>query len=126
MQTSKTIKDQQRAYAQRLLAALGKHLSARDVTAVLIITADGRPALDVTDRRGRMRRVFVHLSFCWFYWGDQNDERVSFLQMARRGGADRAGCPRRLARRRAGRAQHQSGPDPRCPPRLRRWPSADG
>ncbi|TXK34270.1 hypothetical protein [Nonomuraea sp. C10] len=82
MQTSKTIKDQQRAYAQRLLAALGKHLSARDVTAVLIITADGRPALDVTDIRGRMRRVFVHLSFCWFYWGDRSDERVSFLQMA--------------------------------------------
>jgi hypothetical protein len=87
MHTSKTIREQQHAYAQRLLSALGKHLSQRDVPAVLIITADGRPALDVTDSRGRMRRVYVHLSFCWFYWGDQNDERVSFLQMA--GAVDR-------------------------------------
>ncbi|MEV4104170.1 hypothetical protein AB0J42_28310 [Nonomuraea sp. NPDC049649] len=87
MHTSKTIKEQQRAYAERLLSALGKHLAKRDVTAVLIVTADGRPALDVTDSRGRMRRVFVHLSFCWFYWGDRSDERVSFLQMV--GAVDR-------------------------------------
>ncbi|MEO3876102.1 hypothetical protein ABGB18_45675 [Nonomuraea sp. B12E4] len=82
MQISRTIKEQQRAYAERLLIALGKHLAERDITPVLIVTKDGRPALDVTDVRYRRRRVFVHLPFCWFYWGDQPDERVSFLEMA--------------------------------------------
>ncbi|MBT2226051.1 hypothetical protein [Nonomuraea sp. NEAU-A123] len=87
MQTSKSIKEQQRAYAERLLTALGEQLTSRSVTTVLIVAPDGRPALDVTDSRCRMRRVFVHLPFCWFYWGDQDDERVSFLQMA--GAVDR-------------------------------------
>ncbi|MFI6790922.1 hypothetical protein ACIBG4_26705 [Nonomuraea sp. NPDC050383] len=81
MQTSKSVKEQQRAYAERLLTALGKELARREVTAVLIVARDGRPALDVTDSRCRMRRVFVQLPFCSFYWGDQGDERVSFLQM---------------------------------------------
>ncbi|MFI7438658.1 hypothetical protein [Nonomuraea indica] len=81
MRTSQSVKEQQRAYAQRLLTALGKELALRDVPAVLVVAQDGRPALDVTDSRGRMRRVFVQLPFCWFYWGDQGDERVSFLQM---------------------------------------------
>ena len=87
MQASQTVKEQQRAYTERLLTALGEQLAARDISAVLIGTQDGRPALDVIDDRCRMRRVFVHLSFCWFYWGDQDDERVSFLQMA--GAVDR-------------------------------------
>lgn len=87
MHTSKTVKEQQRAYAERLLTALGQQLAARSVTAVLVITQDGRAALDVNDSRGRMRRVFTHLSFCWFYWGDRLDERVSFLEMA--GAVDR-------------------------------------
>ncbi|KAB8190214.1 hypothetical protein FH608_035085 [Nonomuraea phyllanthi] len=87
MQTSQTIKDQQRAYAERLLMALGNQLAERGITPVLVITQDGRPALDVADVRCRMRRVFVHLPFSWFYWGDQHDERVSFLQMA--GAVDR-------------------------------------
>ncbi|NBE99990.1 hypothetical protein FE391_41700 [Nonomuraea sp. KC401] len=82
MQTSKSIREQQRIYAERLLVALGEQLAVRGVTHVLVITQNGRPALDVTDSRCRMRRVFVHLPFCWFYWGDQHDERVSFLQMA--------------------------------------------
>ncbi|WP_433512898.1 hypothetical protein ACQP2T_56110 [Nonomuraea sp. CA-143628] len=81
MPPSKTIKEQQRAYAERLLTALGSQLAMREVTVVLIVAEDGRPALDVTDSRCRMRRVFVQLPFCWFYWGDQDDERVSFLQM---------------------------------------------
>ncbi|GAA3695494.1 hypothetical protein GCM10022224_071450 [Nonomuraea antimicrobica] len=87
MQTSQTIKEQQRAYAERLLTALGKQLAKRNITPVLVISEDGRPALDVPDVRHRTRRVFVHLPFCWFYWGDQHDERVSFLQMA--GAVDR-------------------------------------
>ncbi|MGW5157534.1 hypothetical protein ACWEPN_18850 [Nonomuraea wenchangensis] len=87
MRKSQSIKEQQRAYAERLLVALGKQLGERDVTQVLVVAQDGRPALDVTDSRCRVRRVFVHLPFCWFYWGDQQDERVSFLQMA--GAVDR-------------------------------------
>lgn len=82
MRTSQTVKEQQKAYAQRLLSELGKQLAVREVTAVLVVAEDGRPALDVTDSGCRMRRVFVHLPFCWFYWGDQGDERVSFLQMS--------------------------------------------
>ncbi|MEV4219099.1 hypothetical protein [Nonomuraea sp. NPDC049725] len=82
MHTSKTLKEQQHAYTQRLLASLCKHLAERGIASVLVITQDGRPALDVTDTYCRTRRVFVHLSFCWFYWGDRNDERVSFLEMA--------------------------------------------
>ncbi|RVX46245.1 hypothetical protein EDD27_9108 [Nonomuraea polychroma] len=81
MRTSQSVKEQQRAYAQRLLTALREELALRDVPAVLVVAEDGRPALDVTDSRCRMRRVFVQLPFCWFYWGDQSDERVSFLKM---------------------------------------------
>ncbi|MEU8356341.1 hypothetical protein AB0C27_10050 [Nonomuraea sp. NPDC048882] len=84
---SQSIKEQQRAYAQRLLTALGEQLGGRGITHTLVVTEDGRPALEVTDGRGRVRRVFVHLPFCWFYWGDEQDERVSFLAMA--GAVDR-------------------------------------
>ncbi|MFG1696696.1 hypothetical protein [Nonomuraea sp. NPDC049309] len=83
MHQSQSIKAQQRAYAERLLLALGERLGERGVTHVFVVAQDGRPALDVTDSRGRMRRVFVHLPFCWFYWGEEQDERVSFLDMAR-------------------------------------------
>ncbi|WP_237101679.1 hypothetical protein [Nonomuraea sp. MG754425] len=81
MQLSRTVKEQQQAYAKRLLLVLGKQLAARDITPVLVDTEDGRPALEVADIRHRTRRVFAHLPFCWFYWGDQHDERVSCLQM---------------------------------------------
>ncbi|MFB9472390.1 hypothetical protein ACFFR3_23015 [Nonomuraea salmonea] len=82
MRKSQSIEEQQRAYAERLLLALAEQLGERGVTRVFVVTQEGRPTLDVTDCRGRVRRVFVHLPFCWFYWGDQQDERVSFLQMA--------------------------------------------
>ncbi|MFI6599137.1 hypothetical protein ACIBHX_23005 [Nonomuraea sp. NPDC050536] len=81
MQPSQVVKEKQRAYAQHLLTALREELATRAVTGVLVVTQDGRPALDVTDSRCRSRRVFVHLSFCWFYWGDQQDERVTFLRL---------------------------------------------
>ncbi|GAA5073590.1 hypothetical protein HNP84_008509 [Thermocatellispora tengchongensis] len=81
MRSSQVVREQQRAYQQALLTNLRKELTARDVPAVLIVTEDGRPALDVTDSRCRSRRIFVHLPFCWFYWGDQHDERVSFLRL---------------------------------------------
>jgi hypothetical protein len=75
------MKDQQYAYAQRLLIALRDELAERQVTAVLVVAEDGRPGLDVSDYRFRARRVFVHLAFCWFYWGDQGDERVTCLRL---------------------------------------------
>ncbi|WP_345337641.1 hypothetical protein [Planotetraspora kaengkrachanensis] len=37
--------------------------------------------MEVMDGRCRMRRVFVHLAFLWFYWGDEHDERVSCLRL---------------------------------------------
>ncbi|MEU4548277.1 hypothetical protein [Nonomuraea dietziae] len=77
----KSTLEHRRAYQQRLLTALREELTAREIPAVLVVTADGRPGLDVTDSRCRPRRVFVHLPFCWFYWGDQQDERVTFLRL---------------------------------------------
>ncbi|MGI5285150.1 hypothetical protein ACQEVF_17700 [Nonomuraea polychroma] len=77
----KSIKEQQAAYAQRLLTMLRDELIERQITAVLVVAADGRPGLDVTDSRFRTRRVFAHLAFCWFYWGDREDERVTSLRM---------------------------------------------
>ncbi|MEV4079104.1 hypothetical protein AB0J43_02270 [Nonomuraea fuscirosea] len=77
----KSIKEQQNAYAERLLTALRDELTKQGITAVLVIGEDGRPGLDVTDSRFRSRRVFAHLAFCWFYWGDQGDERVSSLRL---------------------------------------------
>ncbi|MFE3455721.1 hypothetical protein ACFXJ8_43110 [Nonomuraea sp. NPDC059194] len=71
----------QLAYQERLLTALRDELRARTIPAVLVITEDGRPGLDVVDSRFRTRRVFVHLAFCWFYWGDQQDERVTCLRL---------------------------------------------
>jgi hypothetical protein len=78
------MRERQYAYAQRALTALGDELTKRDVPAALVVAQDGRPGLDVTDSQWRVRRVFVHPEFCWFYWGDQRDERVTCL---RRGAA---------------------------------------
>jgi hypothetical protein len=77
-----SMKERQHAYTQRLLTALRDELVGRDVPAVLVVAEDGQPGLDVTDSRFRVRRVFVHLAFCWFYWGDQGDERVTCLRLA--------------------------------------------
>ncbi|MFI6321550.1 hypothetical protein ACIBG8_28710 [Nonomuraea sp. NPDC050556] len=69
------------AHQQRLLTALREELEARGITTVLVVAEGDRPALEVVDRRFRTRRVFVQISFCWFYWGDREDERVSFLKL---------------------------------------------
>ncbi|GAA3471945.1 hypothetical protein GCM10018965_064980 [Nonomuraea roseola] len=71
----------QLVYQERLLTALRDELRARTIPAVLVIAEGGRPGLDVVDSRFRTRRVFVHLAFCWFYWGDQQDERVTCLRL---------------------------------------------
>ncbi|WP_219501280.1 hypothetical protein [Nonomuraea ceibae] len=81
MQGRQIIKERQRAYAQELLTGLRQELTERDVPVVLGVTTDGRPALEVTDSQGRLRWIFAHLPFCWFYWGDQQNERVSFLRL---------------------------------------------
>ncbi|NJP30212.1 hypothetical protein FLW53_39685 [Microbispora sp. SCL1-1] len=57
------------------------HLESRGITAVFIVDQKDQPALDVTDSCLRTRRVYVHLAFLWFYWGDQHDERVSCLRI---------------------------------------------
>ncbi|MEV4109302.1 hypothetical protein [Nonomuraea sp. NPDC049695] len=76
-----SMNERQYAYAHRALTVLGDELTKRDVPAVLVAAEDGRPGLDVTDSRLRVRRVFVHSGFCWFYWGDQSDERVTCLRL---------------------------------------------
>ncbi|GGT08906.1 hypothetical protein GCM10010156_77250 [Planobispora rosea] len=78
-----TVKENQHAYQVDLLTALHGELTDRETTAVLIIDQKGRPCLDVTDSAFRTRRVYVHLPFQWFYWGDQPDERVSCLRLFR-------------------------------------------
>jgi hypothetical protein len=75
------IKERQRACEETLLAALRKVLADRGVPAVFLIEDDGRPGVEVLDAAGRVRRIYVHLQFRWFYWGDQLDERVSCLQL---------------------------------------------
>ncbi|MEU6713953.1 hypothetical protein ABZ897_20990 [Nonomuraea sp. NPDC046802] len=76
-----SIKERQRACEETLLAALCNELVERDVHAVYLIEDNGRPGVEVLDVAGLARRVYVHLEFRWFYWGDQPDERVSCLQV---------------------------------------------
>ncbi|GIH78343.1 hypothetical protein [Planobispora longispora] len=76
-----TLKENQHAYQVDLLTALRGELSDRETTAVLVTDQKGRPCLDVTDRTFRTRRVYVHIAFQWFYWGDRPDERVSCLRL---------------------------------------------
>jgi hypothetical protein len=81
MEPRRPIQEKQREYQERLLTELRDELEPRGVTAVLIVDQNNRPALDVTDSRFRSRRVYVHLAFLWFYWGDRHDERVSCLRI---------------------------------------------
>ncbi|GII34166.1 hypothetical protein [Planotetraspora mira] len=76
-----TIREQQRAFQHDLLTDLQDMLGSREITAILIADQYGRPALEVVDSQSRTRRVFVHLAFLWFYWGDERDERISCLRL---------------------------------------------
>ncbi|SEG67564.1 hypothetical protein SAMN05444920_103882 [Nonomuraea solani] len=76
-----SIKERQRACEETLLTALRNELAERGVHAVFLIEDDGRSGVEVLDVAGRARRVYVHLEFRWFYWGDQPDERISCLQL---------------------------------------------
>ncbi|GIH28496.1 hypothetical protein Aph01nite_68060 [Acrocarpospora phusangensis] len=75
------ILEQQREYERKQLTALSEELTARGITTVLLVDQNQRLALDVVDTKFRTRRIYVHLSFWWFYWGDQADERVSCLRL---------------------------------------------
>lgn len=55
-------------------------LKLRGLDAPLASDGEGRPCLRVSDGRGRIRRVYAHLDFFWFYWGDQRSERASLLR----------------------------------------------
>ncbi|ETK33379.1 hypothetical protein [Microbispora sp. ATCC PTA-5024] len=81
MEPMRSIREKQRAYQEQLLRELHGELEQRGITAVFIVDNKDQPALDVTDSRLRARRVYVHLAFLWFYWGDQYDERVSCLRI---------------------------------------------
>jgi len=75
------LKERQRACQEALLTALRNELVERNVPAVLLIEDDGRPGVEVLDTTSRNRRVYVHLPFRWFYWGDRPDERTSCIQL---------------------------------------------
>lgn len=81
MEPMRTIREKQQEYQQKLLTELRDELEERGLTTVLIVDQKGRPALEVLDRCLRSRRVYVHLAFLWFYWGDQQEERVSCMQL---------------------------------------------
>ncbi|GAA0397730.1 hypothetical protein GCM10009530_56750 [Microbispora corallina] len=81
MKPMRPIQEKQRAYQEQLLTELREALESRAITAVSIVDASDRPGVDVTDSRFRPRRIYVHLAFLWFYWGDQPDERVSCLRI---------------------------------------------
>ncbi|MEW1836607.1 hypothetical protein ACWDRB_29605 [Nonomuraea sp. NPDC003707] len=73
--------ERQRACQETLLAALRNELVERDTPASFLIEDSGRPAVEVLDVEGRPRRIYVHLQFRWFYWGDEPNERISCLQL---------------------------------------------
>ncbi|GGO83709.1 hypothetical protein GCM10012289_77740 [Nonomuraea cavernae] len=75
------LKERQRACQEALLAALRNELVERNVPAGFLNEDDGRPGVEVLDATGRRRRVYVHLPFRWFYWGDRPDERTSCVQL---------------------------------------------
>ncbi|MCG5215439.1 hypothetical protein [Streptosporangium sp. KLBMP 9127] len=74
------VRENQLAYQNHLLTTLREGLRPKEIVAVLLVDHKERPCLDVTDVASRSRRVYVHTSFQWFYWGDQLDERVSCLR----------------------------------------------
>ncbi|GAA4183989.1 hypothetical protein GCM10022252_12170 [Streptosporangium oxazolinicum] len=76
-----TVKENQHAYQTDLLTALRGQLVSREIIAVLVADQKDRPCLDVTDSAFISRRVYVHIAFQWFYWGDQPDERTSCLRL---------------------------------------------
>ncbi|WP_433367478.1 hypothetical protein [Streptosporangium sp. CA-115845] len=76
-----TVKENQQAYQVELLTALRNELINREIIAVLIADQKDQPCLDVTDSAFRTRRIYVHLPFLWFYWGDEHDERISCLRL---------------------------------------------
>jgi len=69
------------AVERQLLSELREALDARGVTSVLIVDQCGKHALEVTDSRMRVRRVYVHLAFYWFLWGDGQEERFSCFRV---------------------------------------------
>ncbi|MGW0807167.1 hypothetical protein [Nonomuraea sp. NPDC002799] len=76
-----SIKERQRACEETLLAALRNELVEKGVSATFLIEDDGHPGVEALDVAGRTRRIYVHLHFRWFYWGDQPDERISCLRL---------------------------------------------
>nr|WP_062341841.1 hypothetical protein [Herbidospora sakaeratensis] len=71
--------EQLRIYQEAALTGLRRELTLRQ--AVYLVDQNSRPTLEVEDCNMRMRRVYVHTGFWWFYWGDQPDERVSCLEL---------------------------------------------
>ncbi|MFI6817233.1 hypothetical protein ACIBG7_32875 [Nonomuraea sp. NPDC050328] len=74
-------KERRRACEETLLAALRNELVECGVDAAFLIEDDGRPGVELPDATGSLRRVYVHLQFRWFYWGDEPDERTSCLDL---------------------------------------------
>ncbi|MCW2875926.1 MAG: hypothetical protein JWQ95_26 [Sphaerisporangium sp.] len=72
--------ERERPYMDRLLLGLRDHLVGRGVEVHHLSDQDDRPFLEVFDNNLRARRVYVHLAFLWFFWGDRQDERTSCHQ----------------------------------------------
>ncbi|SDH42225.1 hypothetical protein SAMN05421505_115109 [Sinosporangium album] len=64
------------AREQELINSLQTHLLHQGVQARPGTDAAERPCLDVPDRRGITRRVYIDLAFRLFHWGDLADETV--------------------------------------------------
>ncbi|WP_066361061.1 hypothetical protein [Herbidospora mongoliensis] len=73
--------DQLRIYQQAALTGLRRELTVRGLNTVYLVDQKSRPTVEVEDCNMRMRRIYVHTGFWWFYWGDQPDERVSCLEL---------------------------------------------
>lgn len=73
--------ERERPYMDRLLMGLRDRLVGRGVEVHHISDQEDRPCLEVFDTDLRIRRVYVHLAFLWFFWGERQDERTSCYQL---------------------------------------------
>jgi hypothetical protein len=70
-----------RIQVETCLAELRQELSSLGVMASAARDPDGRACLEVPDRWGHARRIYVYVQFFWFIWGVHPDERHSVFQV---------------------------------------------
>jgi hypothetical protein len=70
-----------RIQVETCLAELRQELASLGVTASAARDPVGRACLEVPDRWGYARRIYVYTQFFWFIWGVHPDERHSVFRV---------------------------------------------